>query len=242
MNYISLIISVFLVFVLFNNQTVIAGNEIIDYTAKIIYEDCTGKNIDVSPLGLIYRETNVSVPVYEWPYSYDMVRRAVEIIIENEPYSLNMGGGKVKLLSCDEKELGVNLYTYFWNNERIDPFQYNLNQIIQSVDETLTEKVSQIAVQGSGNIIDASELQQTINNLNRSFQTSLESNFLNVKSEINNSKLSLIDTLNISVAFYISLTIIINIAVTIGLIFLEYKFKIIEAVSTKNKNYPPSTF
>lgn len=211
---------------------VMAGNEIIDYMANVIYNDCQNKDIDVSPLGLKYIETNKSLSVLQWPYPQSMVRRVVEIIIQNEPYSVYVGGGSTKLLSCGSDELGVNFYTYKWKGERLDPFQYNNNQIIQTVDRTVSDKVNQIAVTGSGNFVDVSELKQTMNNLNQT----LEANLLKINGEVNNSKVSFIDTLNVTIIMYVALTLIINFALTVALISLEYKFGIISTILIKFKN------
>lgn len=118
-----------------------AGNEIINYTAKIIYDDCNGKDIDASPLGLTNTVTQESIPVIKWKnqsYEYSLLR-LVEIIIQNEPYGVNLVNKEgMTLLTCGDHKLTANFYTYKWDGERIDPFIYNTNLITNQV-------ISQIA-------------------------------------------------------------------------------------------------
>ena len=228
----AIMVSTLIIFSTFIIPKVNAGNEIIDYMANIIYNDCKGQDIDASTLGLVYTDTNVSIPIIYWPYDYSTIRRVVELIIEKEPYNLYVGGGSLKLLNCSEKRLEVNFYTYKWKGERLDPFQYNINQIYQNIDRTVAEKVNQIAIQGSGNVVDVSEVQQEINNLNQSFTTQLESNFLKINGEINNSKISIIDTLNVEIIIFLGL----NVIITISLIALENKFKFTSRLSKRKKS------
>lgn len=128
----NILFAAFLVIII-SMPNVNAGREIIDYMTDIIYSDCEGQDIDATNLGLINTATNESIPVIKWPYKISYVQRVVEIIIDNEPYSVYVGGGHQTLLSCGNKELAVNFYTYTWNGERIDPFIYNYNRTVNEI-------------------------------------------------------------------------------------------------------------
>ncbi len=134
------------IFLLLNLNGVYAGNEIIDYTTQIIYDDCKGQDINAPALGLVNTSTNQPIPTIKWTGNdYNPpLRRVIELIIENEPYSVYVGGGQGdNLLNCGDKSLTANFYTYKWKGERIDPFIYNFNQIVNQV-------INQIAnMQGS---------------------------------------------------------------------------------------------
>lgn len=135
-----------------------AGNEIINYLTGEIYRDCQGDDIKVNPgLGIIRQtpEGNFSVTILRQPVSLPDLRRIIELIIQNEPYNIKANvfseeGGKEgdNLLTCGNKELDANFNTYKWNGQRVDPFMYNINQIIQYIDN----RINQINASGSGPI------------------------------------------------------------------------------------------
>lgn len=143
-----------------------AGDELKGYLAQTIYNDCRGDNIDVRPLGLTYLTNRESLEFIKWPYEIKQIYEVINLVINNEPYSVYVGSGQGQtLLSCNGKNLTANFYTYKWDGQRIDPFIYNFEQTVNQV-------INQIAnMNGS----DKSLLIQSIgdNNINENKQYNL---------------------------------------------------------------------
>ncbi|MBT7102457.1 hypothetical protein HN935_03005 [archaeon] len=119
-----------------------AGDDMKKYLAQTIYEDCQGHDIDVRPLGWHYTTTNESIPFLEWPnYDLNYLYQITSFIVDREPFSLTLSSGAegITLLSCNGKNLAVNLYTYRWGGERVDPFSYNVQNFENYVDNRILQ-------------------------------------------------------------------------------------------------------
>lgn len=130
-----------------------AGDEIVDYLSNIIYQDCQGQDIYLRE-GMFSVTTiqgeKTPLEVLSQPTSDD-IKEIIKLIVANEPYSLNMGGGKEELLHCGNRKLEVNLMTYYWTGERVDPFIYNINQITQKIEKNFDKYIENyIEQEGEG--------------------------------------------------------------------------------------------
>lgn len=102
----------------------------IDYLTDMIYEDCQGNDIQINQPYIINTKTNESVDVITWPYSYQDLRRIIELFGEMEPFAFYQGTCENKgvsisgadgcgILACQDNRLDINQYTYFWNGVRV---------------------------------------------------------------------------------------------------------------------------
>ena len=63
----------------------------IDYLTDMIYEDCQCKDIQINQPYIIDTKTNKSIDVIMWPYSYQDLRRIIELFGETEPFAFFQG-------------------------------------------------------------------------------------------------------------------------------------------------------
>ena len=123
---------------------VFAGNEIIDYLSYQMYIDCQGeKEIGFSPY-LIYVNNNLS-SLSGRKVTPENIKEVVKTIIDNEPYDIELLGMRTSLKSgkqlfyCGSKQLDANFNTYRWNNQRVDPFVYNVQNFESYIDQRVLQ-------------------------------------------------------------------------------------------------------
>jgi len=96
----------------------------------MIYEDCQGEDIQINQPYIINTKTNQSIDAITWPYSYQDLRRIIELFGELEPFAFFQGSCENKgvtisgadgcgILTCQDNRLDINQYTYFWNGVRV---------------------------------------------------------------------------------------------------------------------------
>ncbi|MFA5259014.1 MAG: hypothetical protein WC402_02975 [Candidatus Pacearchaeota archaeon] len=120
-----------MIFLLTSLVNATSSSLFVDHLSKTIYNDCQNKDIIIKEGYIQNTLTNKSVTILPWQYSYDNVHRIIEILGNYEPYEFFQGSCEnkgvsisgipgCKILSCGDKYLDVNQYTYFWNGVRVD--------------------------------------------------------------------------------------------------------------------------
>ena len=155
-------ISILLFFIFIGTApNVWAGNEIIDYLSGIIYDDCEGfdvmTNYDVIWIGPAESKKRYMISDTD-PVKKEKIKELIAFLVNNEPYTIDMGGPTIStgkdgmgIAWCGDKKLDINFNTYYWNNERVDPFIYNVNQTVQTAEERIIQNIENyITQEGEG--------------------------------------------------------------------------------------------
>ncbi len=146
----------------------------INYLSPIIYADCQGQDLQIKNNFLFNTGTGQPITNISWPYSYETLRRIIELLGEYEPfndYASGCNGDKsgwdygkdgCSILKCGENILDIDDYLYFWNRERID----------------IPQDITNIAINNQGNLV------QGLSNCNiKQEQYKQELNNCTIKSE-----------------------------------------------------------
>lgn len=171
----------------------------IDHLSSIVYVGCQGKDLIIKEPFIVNTRTNETITLIPWAYSYETLRKVIQIFGDMEPWNffqgtcenkgVTIGGSKdaCGILKCGDNTLDINQYTYLWNGERVD----------------VPKETTNIAINNQGNLV------QGLSNCNikqEQFKTELQNctiMFDNQKEKIGWYS----NIANILISFFVSATI-----------------------------------